>query len=70
MFFQKSECANASEHRVLKLQFRTKPKRDIVSSFKLVPSKIIHRIIFEVALYSQSVFENLFSCKKVLELSQ
>ena len=41
-----------------------------VSSFKLVLSKIIHRIIFEVALYSQSVFENLFSCKKVLELSK
>ena len=33
-------------------------------------SKIIRWIIFEVALYLQSVFENLFSCKKVLELSQ
>ena len=31
-----SECANTSDRRVLKPQFRTKPKRDTVSSFKLV----------------------------------
>ena len=30
-----SECVNTSERRVRKLQFRTRPEREIVSSFKL-----------------------------------
>lgn len=30
-----SECVNTSERRVWKLQFRTRPEREIVSSFKL-----------------------------------
>ena len=30
-----------------------------------LPSKIIHWIIFEVALYTQTVLENFFTCRKV-----
>ena len=30
-----------------------------------LPSKIIHRIIFEIALYFQSALETLFTCKRV-----
>ena len=29
-----------------------------------LPSKIIHRIIFEISLCEESAFENFFSCKK------
>ena len=32
---------------------------------RFLPSKIIHWIIFEVALYSQSVLETLFTFKRV-----
>ena len=32
-----NECVNTNDYRVLKRLFRTKPKRDTVSSFKLVP---------------------------------
>ena len=36
-----SECVNESEHRVLKLPFCTKPKCEIVPSFKLVQAELL-----------------------------
>ena len=38
-FVPTSECVNESERRVLKLPFYTKPKREIVPSFKLVQAE-------------------------------
>ena len=32
--------------------------------YRFQASKIIHRIIFEISLYTQSVLENFFTCKK------
>ena len=37
---QKSECANTSDRRALEPKPRRKPKRDTVSSFKLVSQKV------------------------------
>ena len=45
-------------------QVCAKPTTRIACRLKRVPSKIIHRIIFEFAPYKQSALEPLFSCKR------
>ena len=45
-------------------QVCTKATTRIACRLKRVPSKIIHRIIFEFAPYKQSALEPLFSCKR------
>ena len=59
-----SEAEGKRPARERDFQVCAKPTTRIACSFKRVPSKIIHRIIFEFAPYKQSALEPLLSCKR------
>ena len=59
-----SEAEGKRPARERDFQVCTKATTRIACRLKRVPSKIIHRIIFEFAPYKQSALEPLFSCKR------